>query len=919
MEKSKGFGGRRYLVIGALLTLFTINIAVTPPSARDFASVLVAMAALGFVLFLYSRQNTNPMDAPDLGSRGSADQGSACVRMPAFDLDALVMAGCEVAEATFVCLLVLDHESNELCSKTASVTMENGTPRRIDQTLRISRSDAPWLHETMVSRTPRACSLDEISALMAAPNCGAHIWALPLSCMDESRGVLIAGRHDPFPKASMASLSTIAASAAALIAAEEGRSLFLELLGKIKRIVGALSHVAPQAPTHEVKRAIIDGLATELATNLVALYTIDPMMGGIESEASDGVSSELRTTFMEHFGDVICNRESREPLVLSGPAQQGDLPPEARAVFARNHVETIIACPVRSEMGISGAAVAFYTVDFWVPEERRAAAQVVADLVASALCYASAMEESGNLLDDLAGANQELSLQATMDGLTGLANHRTLQQTLADLCKPARSNNKHVFSLLMLDADHFKIYNDTHGHRQGDAALRDIARLISSELRGGDLAARYGGEEFAIVLRGIGKDSALPIAERIRRRAADHQLQKGSLTLSIGVAEFPADGDTPAEVIERADRALYHAKVTGRNRVVVWGSGGCSTSSAASTEDGKQQHRSVLVVTQASEPMGKVIGDTLTAESYAVVACSSTEEAAEAMRKQSFDLAMISLDALPNADIKSLAMLTSMHPDLPIVLIASDLPIELSRAALRQGASDVLSTPFVPEELPLVVERNIERRRVERQRVTEKSTSIMLQAIEALVAAIDAKDHYTAGHSQRVTSLALAIADDLSLSNEDRYALELAAKLHDVGKVALPDSALNKQSPLNEAEWQAMREHPAIGCKIVATIDELAYVSAIIRHHHERLDGTGYPDGLQGQAIPYLAQVIAVADSYEAMTSERAYRGSLSHSEAIEELRSRAGTYYAPEIVEILDRKVKESDAPGHEGQTAAA
>jgi HD-GYP domain-containing protein (c-di-GMP phosphodiesterase class II) len=255
----------------------------------------------------------------------------------------------------------------------------------------------------------------------------------------------------------------------------------------------------------------------------------------------------------------------------------------------------------------------------------------------------------------------------------------------------------------------------------------------------------------------------------------------------------------------------------------------------------------------------------------------------------------------------SLGTLASIHPDMPIVLMTEDLPLEFSRAALRQGASDILTLPFVPGELPLVIERNLERRRLERRRLTEKSTTIMLQAIEALVAAIDAKDHHTAGHSRRVTSLALAISDKLSLSNEDRYALELAAKIHDIGKVALPDSALNKQSPLNEQEWQAMREHPAIGCKIVGAIDELAYVSAIIRHHHEKMDGTGYPDGLQGEAIPYLSRVLAVADAYEAMTSERAHRGRLTPTEAIEELRTNAGIHYAPEIVDILENRLRES------------
>jgi HD-GYP domain-containing protein (c-di-GMP phosphodiesterase class II) len=208
--------------------------------------------------------------------------------------------------------------------------------------------------------------------------------------------------------------------------------------------------------------------------------------------------------------------------------------------------------------------------------------------------------------------------------------------------------------------------------------------------------------------------------------------------------------------------------------------------------------------------------------------------------------------------------------------------------------------PTDSAELPIIIERNLERTRVEKQRLAQKSTGVMLQAIEALVAAIDARDSFTAGHSARVTSTALAISDHLDISSDDRWALELAARLHDIGKVGLPDSALNKQSALTDEEWQAMREHPALGSRIVGAIDELAYVSSIIRHHHERLDGSGYPDGLEQETVPYLAQVLAVADAFEAMTSERAHRSPLTPQEAIEELRLHAGTYYAPEIVEVL-------------------
>jgi putative two-component system response regulator len=894
--------GGRLSILVVLLALFIVAVVVAPPSGRDFALLVLAMVALGVVLFIWSRLNGRIIgDAASSADPGSDPLPSRYPQTAAETLHALLLTFSNEIQAPCVGMLALEAETGELVSTTPVVIRNQGKPAAVNFSVRVSSSDAATL---LQNTSPHKA--ESLARILLEPLKTETVWAMPAAWCSEPRGVLFVAGPLELSVSSQAAMERAAAMAAAIIAAESERASFLQELDRISGIVQACIRMGAQAALEEVKRAVVESAAADLGSDLVALYTIDPALGDVECETTQGVTPELRSAFQEAYPDVITDRDRREPLVWTGVCLPECSADASAAAFADAGIDTIIASPVRSEVGVSGALVVFYRNRVLVTEERRRGMRIRAELIAAALSHASAMEQSGSLLDDLVGANQELSLQATMDGLTGLANHRTLQQTLSDLCKARSSGRARRFCLIMTDADHFKMYNDTHGHRAGDAALREIAKVISSELRQGDLAARYGGEEFAIVLKGIGKDTALGIAERIRRRMADHQLSKGSLTISMGLAEFPADGAVPAEVIERADRALYHAKVTGRNRVVVWGSGGCSPTSGVS-DDGKNPKRNVLLIASHEDPVTSVVTNTMESQSWSVCCCNSLDDASVAFRAQSFDLALVSVGVLPGADLQSLGQLASVHPDLPIVLLAPEPPVELTRAALRLGAADVLTTPFTPEELTLVVERSIERRRMERQRLTEKSTSIMLQAIEALVAAIDAKDHYTAGHSNRVTTLALAISNDLSLSNEERYALELAAKIHDIGKVALPDSALNKQSPLNEEEWRVMRDHPAIGCKIVGTIDELAYVSAIIRHHHERLDGTGYPDGLLGDAIPYLSRVIAVADAYEAMTSERAYRGRLAPTEAIAELRSRAGSHYAGEIVDILERKLLES------------
>ena len=664
-----------------------------------------------------------------------------------------------------------------------------------------------------------------------------------------------------------------------------------------------MTNIGPQSEMGEIRRTIVEAAQTALESELVALFTIDPYTGDIQCEGAKEVREDLQRPFLDLCRTRLADRSRRNAWTIEidhrEPGSQ-----DAQRILRDRGIQRIVACPVRSQGSARGALVAFFTSNPCPSSEKVAIMEAVAAHASVAISHGLAIEQSRELLEDLAGANEELSFQATSDGLTGLANHRTFQQAVADLCRKSSNSPDRVFSLAMVDVDHFKVYNDTHGHRQGDAVLLKVARALSSGLRQGDVAARYGGEEFAIIFRKTTKDTAFAAADRIRREIARQSYRKGAVTVSVGLAECPTDGTTPGELIEHADKALYHAKITGRNRVFVWGSAGSLASENARSSEADKPPKAVLVIENPAEESAGMIGDMLSEMLCRVEVAASSIEAIELLKTRVFDIALVSRDALPNKDVRSLANLAAIHPHMPIVLIAAELPIPEGREALWRGASDILVKPYNPAELPVVIERNIERRRLELQRMMEKSTGLMLQAIEALVAAIDAKDHFTAGHSERVTWLSLAISQELDISNEERYALELAARLHDIGKLALPDSSLNKRSPLTEEDWDAIRQHPVMGAKIVGTIDELAYVSTIIRHHHERLDGTGYPDGLRGPAIPYLSRIIGVADAYEAMTSERAYRGRLTPTEAFEELYRGSGIHYSPEILEVLKKQL---------------
>jgi len=172
--------------------------------------------------------------------------------------------------------------------------------------------------------------------------------------------------------------------------------------------------------------------------------------------------------------------------------------------------------------------------------------------------------------------------------------------------------------------------------------------------------------------------------------------------------------------------------------------------------------------------------------------------------------------------------------------------------------------------------------------------------IKALAAAIDAKDHYTRGHSERVTQYALLGGTSLSFSREELEVLEHAGILHDIGKIGIPDSLLSKPGRLTDEEWITIRKHPEIGGRILENISFLEEARNFVLHHHERYDGTGYPDGLSGEDIPLGACLLAVADAFDTMTTKRSYRDAVSADCAIDELRTCSGTQFCPIAVDAF-------------------
>lgn len=357
--------------------------------------------------------------------------------------------------------------------------------------------------------------------------------------------------------------------------------------------------------------------------------------------------------------------------------------------------------------------------------------------------------------------------KARVDELTGMLNRRSLDEMLAsEIGRHSRYGG--IFSVIILDLDSFKVFNDTYGHLAGDKLLRQAGNVMKGAIRGADQAFRYGGDEFAILLPQTSIDAAYQVSERVRKQVA-LKIKSGDvpITASLGLATWPADGIGSNELIAMADAALYHAKRSGGNR---------------------------------------------------------------------------------------------SH-------CASGTLLPLDKIALRS---------------------------------TGNQDSGSLSTIYSLAATVDSRDHYTRNHSKRVSEYALAIAEALHLEPLELSRLETCALLHDVGKIGVSDEILNKPSKLTDEELEVVKRHPELGATIAGRVRQLTSCVAGILHHHERFDGTGYPEGLEGENIPLESRILTVADAFAALTSDRPYAEALSCEAALKKIRQGAGTQFDPKLVEVF-------------------
>ncbi len=327
-----------------------------------------------------------------------------------------------------------------------------------------------------------------------------------------------------------------------------------------------------------------------------------------------------------------------------------------------------------------------------------------------------------------------------------------------------------------------------------------------------------------------------------------------------------------------------------------------------------------ILVVDDEEAIREVVSTLLEAQGYHCGVCSNGRLALDAFRKDSFDLVLSDI-VMPEMDgLKLLAALRSEDPDVPVIMVTAMHDIAIALEAIRAGAYDYILKPFEKDQLHLSVHRALEHRQLVIENRTYQSDlehlvaertqqlSIALQdleqsydyTLEALGGALDAKDAETEGHCQRVTAFTITIARSMGVEKGLLRHIARGAFLHDIGKMGIPDSILRKPGPLTAEERTIMRRHCEIGFTVLERIPFLKEAAEIVLSHQECFDGSGYPRGLKGEQIPLGARIFAVADTLDAMISDRPYRKALPISAARAEIERFSGRQFDPKVVQVF-------------------
>jgi putative two-component system response regulator len=329
----------------------------------------------------------------------------------------------------------------------------------------------------------------------------------------------------------------------------------------------------------------------------------------------------------------------------------------------------------------------------------------------------------------------------------------------------------------------------------------------------------------------------------------------------------------------------------------------------------------ILVVDDSVETV-EFLESSLKVFEYTVVKAFDGAEALDKAETHNPDLILLDYEMPKMKGMEVCKILKSKNHSrfLPIIMMTASKEANIIIKSLNCGADEFISKPFDIIELSARIKAMLRTKTLEDEIVqinkdleekvkdkTRKIESLYMETVKALAKALDAKDSYTRSHSDNVTKYSKAIAEEIGLSDEEIKDIQMAAQLHDLGKIGISDSILNKQEKLTEEEWEVIKHHSIRSAQILEPLESLDGVVDMVKEHHEKINGSGYPDGKKGIQIRLGARILAVADAYDAMTSERPYRKAFPKEKAVSELKKCKGTHFDPDIVEaflrVLDRQ----------------
>lgn len=503
--------------------------------------------------------------------------------------------------------------------------------------------------------------------------------------------------------------------------------------------------------------------------------------------------------------------------------------------------------------------------------------------------------------------------QLYKDALTGAYNRRYFEEKIRKSTVSA--------GVAMIDLDDFKLYNDSFGHDTGDVVLITFVNIIKNCTRKTDMLIRYGGDEFLLIMPGIKeenfKNKLLQILEEVHRADVPGH---GGLRLSASIGGVLSNGSVIEDAIGRADKLMYQAK--NRKNMVVTEDNLVANDIKKGMLCDREKIRQLILIVDDSE-LNRALLSEMLKDDFKILEASNGRECLDALEQYGMGISLVLLDInMPVMDgFEVLVQMNRNHwiEDIPVVMISSDDTASNIKRAYDMGVSDYIRRPFDAQVVFRRVFNTIKLYAKQRRLITlvtdqidekEKNNQIMIRILSQIVEFRNGESGLHVEHINILTGLLLERlvqkTDHYDLTWSDQYRITLASALHDIGKIGIDDKILNKPGRLTKEEFEIMKSHTLIGASILENLglyqEEPLIKTAyqICRWHHERYDGKGYPDGLRGDEIPISAQVVSVADVYDALANERVYKKAITHEKAIEMILNGECGVFNPILLECL-------------------